>query len=231
MLWDNGQHLGRTSFQWSDPELAAQIRSSWTTRSGTASTDQVFSARSSAVTARTITLHTNGTTFTGLRQGSTELVRGTDYTVSGDQLTLTAQAMTRLSGNRNYGTNAVLHARFSAGVPWRINLITHDTPVQANATGTTASFAIPTAFRGDLLATMEAKYADGSNAGPHNWTSFKEFDRAFAPNYATGVTTLTPEFFAEVNDNARVTLTFHYWSGATVTYHVTRSGGAVTGTA
>ncbi|MFD4669141.1 cellulase family glycosylhydrolase [Lentzea sp. NPDC058450] len=230
MLWDNGQHLGRTSFQWSDPELAAQFKSSWTTRSGTASTDQVFSARSSAVTAKTITLNPNGTTFSGLRQGTTELTRGTDYTVSGDQLTLTTSAMTRLSGARNYGTNAVLSAHFSAGVPWRINLVTYDTPILANATGTTAAFSIPTTFRGDLLATMEARYADGSNAGPHNWTSFKEFDRAFAPNYATGATTLTPEFFAEVNDNARVTLTFHYWSGATVTYSVIRSGSAVTGT-
>jgi endoglucanase len=229
MLWDNGQHLGRTSFQWSDPELIAQIKSSWATRSGTASSDQVFSARSSAVTAKTITLNTNGTTFTGLRQGTTELVRGTDYTISGDQLTLTAAAMTRLSGSRSYGTNAVLSAQFSAGVPWRINLITYDTPVLSAATGTTAAFSIPTTFRGDLLATMEAKYADGSNAGPQNWTSFKEFDRAFAPNYTAGVTTLTPEFFAEVNDNARVTLTFHYWSGATVTYYVTRSGSAVTG--
>ncbi|MCR3751994.1 cellulase family glycosylhydrolase [Lentzea californiensis] len=229
MLWDNGQHLGRTSFQWSDPELAAQIKSSWTTRSGTASSDQVFSARSSAVTAKTITLSPNGTTFTGLRQGTTELVRGTDYTISGDQLTLPAAAMTRLSGSRAYGTNAVLTAHFSAGVPWRVNLITHDTPVLSAATGTTGSFAIPTTFRGDLLATMEAKYADGSNAGPHNWTSFKEFDRAFAPNYTTGATTLTPEFFAEVNDNARVTLTFHYWSGATVTYYVTKSGSTVTG--
>ncbi|WP_434443301.1 cellulase family glycosylhydrolase [Lentzea sp. E54] len=229
MLWDNGQHFGRTSFQWSDPELIAQIRSSWTTRSGTASTDQVFSARSSAVTAKTITLNTNGTTFTGLRHGTAELVRGTDYTIAGDQLTLTAAAMTRLSGSRNYGTNAVLSARFSAGVPWRVNLVTHDTPVLSSATGTTSSFSIPTIFRGDVLATMEAKYADGSNAGPHNWTSFKEFDKAFAPNYTTGATTLTPEFFAEVNDNARVTLTFHYWSGATVTYYVTRSGSSVTG--
>ncbi|GHH29108.1 cellulase family glycosylhydrolase [Lentzea cavernae] len=230
MLWDNGQHLGRTSFQWSDPELIAQIKSSWSTRSGTASTDQVFSARSSAVTAKTITLNTSGTTFSGLRQGTTELVRGTDYTVSGDQLTLTASAITRLSGSRDYGTNAVLTAHFSAGVPWRINLITHDTPVLANATGTTSAFSIPTTFRGDLLATMEAKYADGSNAGPHSWTSYKEFDKAFAPNYTTGATTLTPEFFAEVNDNARVTLTFHYWSGATVTYYVTKSGSSVTGT-
>ncbi len=90
MLWDNGQHFGRTSFQWSDPELFAQIKSSWTTRSGTASTDQVFSAKATAITAKTITLNLNGTSFVGLRHGTTELVRGTDYTVQGDQLTLTA---------------------------------------------------------------------------------------------------------------------------------------------
>ncbi|KOV83213.1 cellulase [Nocardia sp. NRRL S-836] len=230
MLWDNGQHFGRTSFQWSDPELIAQIRSSWTTRSGTASTDQVFSAKSSPVTAKTITLNLNGTTFSGLRQGTAELVRGTDYTVQGDQLTLTAAALTRLSGAREYGTNATITAHFSQGVPWRINLVTYDVPVLRNATGTTAAFAIPTTFRGDLLATMEAKYDDGSNAGPQNWTSFKEFDRTFAPNYTAGTTTLTPEFFAEVADNRRVTLTFHYWSGAKLTYYVTKSGSAVTGT-
>ncbi|MFK4088874.1 cellulase family glycosylhydrolase [Kribbella sp. NPDC020789] len=230
MLWDNGQHLGRTSFQWSDPELIAQIKSSWTTRSGTASTDQVFTAKSAAITAKTITLNLNGTSFMGLRHGTTELVRGTDYTVQGDQLTLSAPLLTRLSGSREYGTNAMLSARFSQGVPWRINLITYDTPVLSNATGTTSSFAIPTAFRGDLLATMEAKYDDGTNAGPHDWTSYKEFDRAFAPDYANGVTTLTPDFFAAVRDNARVTLTFHYWSGSTVTYYVTKAGTTVTGT-
>ncbi|SDG58732.1 Aryl-phospho-beta-D-glucosidase BglC, GH1 family [Lentzea fradiae] len=230
MLWDNGQHLGRTSFAWSDPELWAQIRSSWTTRSGTASSDMVFSAKANAITAKTITLQPNGTTFTALRHNGVDLVRGTDYTISGDQLTLTAAALTRLSGSRVYGTNAVLTAHFSAGVPWRIDVITHDVPVLSAATGTTGAFSIPTAFRGDRLATMEARYADGTNAGPHDWTSFKEFDRAFAPDYTSGVTTLTPEFFAEVRDNAQVTLTFHYWSGATVTYRVTRSGSSVSGT-
>ncbi|NUT93666.1 MAG: cellulase family glycosylhydrolase [Saccharothrix sp.] len=230
MLWDNGQHLNRTSFQWSDPELIAQIKSSWTTRSGTTSSDLVFSTKSAPITAQTLTLNLNGTRFVGLRQGSTELVRGTDYTVSGDQLTLSAALITRLSGAREYGTNAMLHARFSQGVPWRINLITYDTPVLSNATGTTSSFAIPTTFRGDLLATMEAKYDDGTNAGPHNWTSYKEYDRTFAPNYTAGTTTLTPDFFAEVRDDARVTLTFHYWSGAKLTYYVTKSGTTVTGT-
>ncbi|GLY22271.1 cellulase family glycosylhydrolase [Micromonospora sp. NBRC 101691] len=230
MLWDNGQHFHRTGFTWQDPELFGQIKSSWTTRSGTASADQVFSARASGITSKNLMLNLNGTSFVGLRQGSTDLVRGTDYTVSGDQLTLTAAALTRLHGNRAYGVNATLHARFSAGVPWRINVVTYDRPVLSNATGTTGAFALPAQFRGDQLATMEAKYADGTNAGPHNWTSYKEFDVTFAPDYAGSRIVLKPEFFAEVNDGAPVTLTFHFWSGERVTYRVTRSGGTVTGT-
>lgn len=230
MLWDNGQHFGRTSLQWSDPELITAIKSSWTTRSGTASTDQVYSAKASAIAAKTITLNLNGTTLLALRYNGTDLVRGTDYTVSGDQLTLTAALLTRLSGSRAYGVNAQLSAVFSAGVPWRIDLRTYDVPQVQNATGTTAAFAVPTTFRGDQLATMEATYADGTYAGPQNWTPFKEFDRTFAPNYTANTITLTPEFFAEVNDGARVTLKFHFWSGAIVTYYVTKSGSTVTGT-
>ncbi|WP_341720121.1 cellulase family glycosylhydrolase [Micromonospora sp. FIMYZ51] len=228
-LWDNGQHFNRISYQWTDPELFAQIKSSWTTRSGTASADQVYVPRTGSITAKSLTLHLNGTTFAGLRQGSTNLTQGTDYTVSGNQLTLTASAVTRLVGNRAYGVNATLQARFSTGVPWRIDVISYDPPVLSNATGSTASFAIPTQFRGDQLATMEARYADGSNAGPHDWTSYKEFDVAFAPDYPGNRITLTDTFFDAVRDGAAVTLTFHFWSGTQVTYRVTKSGGSVTG--
>jgi len=34
----------------------------------------------------------------------------------------------------------------------------------------------------------------------------------------------------EVTDGAAVTLTFHFWSGAILTYTLTRSGTTVTGT-
>ncbi|MBX7268112.1 cellulase family glycosylhydrolase [Micromonospora sp. Llam7] len=228
-LWDNGQHFDRTTFGWRDAELFAQIRSSWTTRSGTASADQVYVPRSGSVTAKSLTLNLNGTTFAGLRQGDTDLSQGTDYTVSGSQLTITASALTRLVGSRAYGVDATLHARFSAGVPWRIDVITYDTPVLSSATGSTGSFAIPAQFRGDQLATMEARYADGSNAGPHDWTSYKEFDVAFSPDYAGNRIALTDTFFGEVRDGSPVTLTFHFWSGAQVTYRVTKSGSNVTG--
>jgi aryl-phospho-beta-D-glucosidase BglC (GH1 family) len=231
MLWDNGQHFQRTGFEWNDPALYRQIRSSWTVRSGTAATDLVFVERSAGAAAVTVTLNRNGHTFTGLFRGSKKLVKGKDYTISGDQLTFSARLLGKLTGGGSYGEAAVLTARFSRGVPWSFHVVAYDRPALADAAGTTDAFAIPAAFHGDQLATMEARYADGTNAGPHDWTSFKEFGRAFAPDYTAGEIALTPTFFGEVADGAPVTLTFHFWSGETLTYTVTRSGTAVTGVA
>jgi endoglucanase len=227
MVWDAGQFLNRNTLQWRDPGVFAMMKAGWTTRSGTASSDQVYVPRTGAITSKSLTLNLNGTTFQGLRQGSTDLVQGADYTVSGSTLTLTPAAVTRLVGNRAYGVNATIEARFSSGVPWPISIISYDPPTQAAATGTT-SLTVPTQFRGDQLATMEATYADGSNAGPANWTPFKEFWTHFQPDYTAGTLILKPEFFAEVNDG-RVTLTFHFWSGTQITYYITKSGTSVTG--
>ncbi|MEO3754553.1 cellulase family glycosylhydrolase [Streptomyces sp. B6B3] len=226
--WDS--YINRQTFEPHDPDLFAQIQSSWTERSGTASSDMVFVSRTDPITDQTLTLNLNGTTFQGLSHNGSPLAEGTDYTLSGNQLTLTAAALTRLVGNRDYGVNATIQANFSQGLPWKIFIRSSDTPVLSNATGTTDSFAIPTQSRGDVLATMEAVYDDGSYAGPANWTSYKEYWSSFRPDHSNNTTLLTSTFFNEVNDGARVTLTFHYWSGATVTYHVTKSGTSVTGT-
>ncbi|RRR98449.1 cellulase family glycosylhydrolase [Glycomyces terrestris] len=228
-LWDNGQHFNRTTFQWRDPELFAMTKAAWTTRSGTASTDQIYVGRAATVADVSLTLNLNGTTFQGLRVGTTNLVQGTDYTISGSTLTIKASRLTTLLGDRSYGVRGTVHAVFSQGVPWRISVISYDQPTMSAATGASATFAIPTQFKGDQLATMEAKYADGTNAGPQNWTSYKEFGRAFNPDYAAGTVTLPTAFWSEVTDGQKVTLTFHFWSGRTVTYYVTESGGTVTG--
>ena len=230
-LWDPFSLLNRATLQWRDPALFNWIKSSWTTRSGTASFDKVFLPKSSPVTAKSLTLNLNGTSFRGLWQGGTKLVAGRDFTVSGSQLTLTAKALTRLAGDRAYGVNATLQARFSHGLPWQIDVVTYDTPVLSNATGTTGSFTVPTQYRGDVLATMEAKYADGSNAGQTNWTPYQEFNRAFSPDYPNGTIILTSDFLNALHDGESATLTFHFYSGVTVIYHVTKSGSSVTGTA
>ncbi|MGW3566900.1 cellulase family glycosylhydrolase [Streptomyces sp. NPDC000941] len=229
-LWDPFAYLNRDTLQWRDPALFVWIKSSWTTRSGTASFDKIFLPKSSPITAQSLTLNRNGTSFRGLWHGRTKLVEGRDYTVSGNRLTLTAKALTRLAGDRAYGVNAMLRARFSRGLPWQIDVVTHDTPVLTDATGTTSSFTIPTQYQGDVLATMHATYADGSNAGQTSWTPYQEFNKAFSPDYPGGKIILTPEFLNALRDAEPVTLTFHFYSGATVTYHVTKSGSSVTGT-
>ncbi|SFB93740.1 cellulase family glycosylhydrolase [Streptomyces aidingensis] len=232
MLWDNGQHFGRTTFEWSDPSLYRQIRSSWRVASGTASSDQIFVRRGGSPSDATLTLNPNGNRLWSVRHGHRWLVHGRDYTLDGDRLTVFAATLERLTAAREYGTNAVLTLRFSRGVPWEVKVISHDTPVVADAAGTTGGLVIPAAFHGDRLATMEAVYADGSgNAGPHGWTSYKEFGAAFAPDYDAGEITLPAAFFDEVRDGSTVLLTFHFWSGDTVEYTLTRSGTTVTGTA
>ncbi|GAA1692095.1 hypothetical protein GCM10009830_44790 [Glycomyces endophyticus] len=231
MLWDAGQFLNRATLHWRDQHMYEYFASGVTTRSGTASFDSVYLPSTGAITAKSLTLHRNGLEFQGLWHGGTRLAEGADYTVSGDTLTFTAAALTRLAGNRAYGVNATVEARFSAGVPWRVKVVTADAPVLSSATGPSASFAIPTQFKGDTLATMEAKYADGTNAGTATWTSYQEFWSNFRPDYAAGTLVLTPEFLAAVTDGQPVTLTFHFYSGATASYTITESGGTVTGTA
>ncbi|RRS01723.1 cellulase family glycosylhydrolase [Glycomyces terrestris] len=230
MIWDAGQFLNRNTLEWRDQYIADRIASSWTTRSGSTSFDRIYLEKSGTITDVSQTLNRNGLEFEGLWHGDTALVEGTDYTVSGDTLTIAAATLTRLAGDRAYGTNATIEARFSAGVPWRINVISFDTPVLADATGTT-SLVIPTQFNGDHIEQMEARYADGSNAGPASWTPYQESNVSWLPNYAGGTITVPSSFVNAIRDGEPVTITYHFWGGDSVTYTVTKTGGTVIGTA
>lgn len=226
--WDS--YIDRYTFQPRDPGLFSQITSSWTTRSGTASTDMLFQSKSLPISDHTFTLIPNGTTYVGLRQGSTWLVYGTDYTLNGYQLTLKASAFSRLVGNRAYGVDSTIQAVYDHGVPWNISIITDDWPWVSNMAGNTGSFAIPTQFNGDVLATIKSTYSDGSAAGSASWTPYQEYWNAFIPDYTNNVIKLTSGFLGSLKDGAKVTLELHFWSGATVLYYVTKSGTSVTGT-
>ncbi|MCB8901287.1 MULTISPECIES: cellulase family glycosylhydrolase [unclassified Streptomyces] len=231
-LWDPGfAYLNRATLKWRDPALFAWIKSSWTTRSGTASFDRVYLAKSSRITPQSLTLNPNGTKFRGLWHGDTKLAEGRDYTVFENRLTLTAPALTRLAGDRAHGVDATLQARFSKGLPWQIDVVTYDTPVLSDATGTAEQFAVPTKYLGDDLATMESTYSDGTNAGQTGWTPYQEFNQSFRPDFRNGTIILTTAYLKALRDGDPATLTFHFHSGAKVKYKVTKSGDSVTGTA
>lgn len=230
MLWDNGGRFDRRTLQWDDPELYNQFMASLKGRSSTGESDLIFIGKDAPAQDTVVPLHLNGNVLTTIKLGNVELMAGTDYVLNGEDLTLKASFLSGLTEFAELGEVAVLKAQFNKGADWNFHVMYNDTPVLQSVVGTTNNFAIPTAFNGDRLATMEAVYAAGGNAGPHNWTSFKEFARSFKPTYAANEISLTQGFFNEVNDGT-VILKFHFWSGAIIEYTITKNGTSITGTA
>ncbi|TCN26198.1 cellulase family glycosylhydrolase [Mesobacillus foraminis] len=231
MLWDNGQHFNRTNLKWNDQDFYELMRASWKTRSATAESDLIFIKKGEKVQDTSIKLELNGNKLTGFfmnRNKGDKLHKGKDYTLSGNTLTLKANTLEKLTASGQYGDNAELTASFNKGADWTFDVILHDTPKLQSSEGSADSFAIPAAFNGDRLATMEAVYSDGTNAGPQNWTSYKEFGYAFTPSYQSNEIKLLENFFNEVNDGI-VNLKFHFWSGEVLNYQITKNGNEVTG--
>lgn len=112
--------------------------------------------------------------------------------------------------------NATLQARFSRGLPWQIEVVTYDEAALSDAAGRTDGFTVPAQYRGDVLATMEARYGDGGYADQAGWTPYQEFNKAFSPDYRNGTVILQPEFLKSLRDGELVTLTFHFYSGKKV---------------
>ncbi len=74
---------------------------------------------------------------------------------------------------------------------------------------------------------MEAFYADGSGAGPQNWTTYKEYAYAFTVDYTMNTVTLTDKFFAEETRGGEIYLKFHFQSGEVLDYAILRDGSTV----
>ena len=229
MLWDNGQHYNRRTMEWNDPQLAAMMKASWEGRSVTGETDLIFVREGSETTRVLIPMDVHGQTLVDVSIGDRVLIAGPEYTYYKNRLTFQPGLLQELTADGDYGVNAEITARFSSGADWTFQVVLFDAPELSATSGTTEDFAIPAVFNGDQLATMEAKYEDGSNAGPQNWTSFKEFSYTFEPDYEEGEIVLKPNFFKETNDGT-VHLTFYFWSGETLEYTLTKAGDQVTGT-
>ncbi|MFC8797784.1 cellulase family glycosylhydrolase [Promicromonospora sp. NPDC057138] len=231
MWWDNGRHYDRYKREWRDQEQFDYISTAWTTRSGTASSDNVFVDASDKITDRSVTLNLNGLEFEKVKFGTTTLRAGKDYSLDGTTLTIKAKFIKRILGDREIGTSDQLKIYFSDGMPWKLNFISSEDVVIEDATGTNAGLTIPTAFNGDRLAMLESVYADGTAAGSIDWTTFPGFWEDFRPDYENGTILLTKLYLDSLKDGEQAYLTFHFWSGQTLEYTVTRDGTVVTGTA
>jgi len=229
MLWDNGQHFDRNALAWRNPDFYEAMNLGLHSRSSNAESDTVFVRRGEEGEDAAIRLNLNGNSLVEIRDGDRVLTAGADYALEGDRLTLQADLMKSLLKG-GLGENAVLTCVFSAGADWKLHIVQYERPKLSSARGIRSSFDIPAQFNGDRLATMEAAYAAGGNAGPDEWTAYKEFGRSFKPNEEGTLIALTKEFFDQVRDG-EVLLKLHYWSGEVVDYRLTIEGNNVSGVA
>ncbi|WP_438432673.1 cellulase family glycosylhydrolase [Gorillibacterium sp. sgz500922] len=228
MLWDNGQHFDRNAFAWKNPEFYAVMKAGLTGRSSNADSDLIFLRQDEPVADTTIHLNLNGNTLKAVKSGDRELSAGTDYVLDGEQLTLKADLLKSLVTDQ-LGEIAALTCTFSAGADWTFHLLSYKTPTTRSVEGGSRElFVLPVQFNGDKLATMETAYADGGNAGPDDWTPYKEFGKSFSPDYDNNLIQMPKAFFEQVKDG-EIRVKLHFWSGAVLDYTMTVSGDAVSG--
>jgi aryl-phospho-beta-D-glucosidase BglC (GH1 family) len=226
MLWDNGQHLGRTSLKWSDQSLFDMIKTSWKTRSSYAESDRLFIKDENKNSDVSMKLALNGNTLKSISNGNRKLVLGRDYTYENDTVTFKGNYVSSLLTD-SYGINDTLTMKFSAGEDWEVYVTHYSTPELGTGSGDTNGFAIPVQFNGSRLSTMEAVNGDGSGAGPQNWTTFKEYAYAFNVDYVNNEVVMTNNFFKEAKDG-EITLKFHFQSGEVLQCKILKAGTTVT---
>ncbi|MBY0012335.1 cellulase family glycosylhydrolase [Paenibacillus typhae] len=227
LLWDNGQHFDRRTFKWVDEELHQVMVQGWKGRSSNAQSDSVYIRKGSLLQDTVLELNMNGNIFRELLSGDKVLTEGTDFRLEGEKLILTSALLERLL-TEEYGVNAVLTAKFSSGADWPIKLIRYDTPVLRSSQGPQGIYSLPVLFNGDSLATLEAVYTGGGNAGPDEWTPYKEYIRHYYPDYKTGEIKFTDDFWSGVKDG-EMQLRMHFRSGEIVPYTITKEGFSIIG--
>lgn len=226
MLWETGGIFNRISQQWNDPELHVILMHTLTGRATTSESNLFFLYDEMAGEDAVTNLNLNGDNLVSVQDGTTTLTPGSDYLLNGEALTIKAHVLSKYATGA-FGEKGTLTINVDSGPAWKIFVRYASTPVPSALVRTTgAQLAIPVAFNGDLLATMESKNGDGSDAGPINWTSFQEFGKGFWPDYANNTITLPSDFFKNSPPGV-VNLSFHFWSGRILSYQleiVDRSG-------
>ena len=227
MLWDNGQHLNRHTYNWSDPSLYHMINTSQVTRSAYSQSDRIFVNERIKGKNIKLNLTLNGHFLKSIYDENRELIPNKDYSYDDGVITLYGAYIIR-NLNKNHGINQTLTLKFNEGEDWKVYLTYYDLPTLETAEGTTTAFIFPIDFKGSRIATLEATYTDGTSAGPQNWTTFKEFAYTFAPNYEDNTMVIKDKFFEEAKEG-KIMLKIHLQSGEILRYNLTKSGDKVIG--
>jgi endoglucanase len=226
MLWDNGQHMNRTSLNWNDLSLYNQIKASGNSRSSYSESDRIFIKDENRKKDVSMKLTLNGNNLKAIYNGNKQLVLGKDYTYNNSTVILKGDYINSVITDK-YETNATLTFKFSTGADWDVYLNHYKLPELSAGQDSAKSFEIPVKFNGSKLSTLEAINSDGTGAGPQNWTTYKEFDYAFSVDYNANKVIIKDKFFKEAKDG-KITFKLHFQSGEILECNISKSGESVT---
>ncbi|WP_160692819.1 cellulase family glycosylhydrolase [Clostridium sp. C2-6-12] len=226
MLWDNGQHMNRTTLNWNDLSLYNQIKASWNSRSSYSESDRIFIKDENRKKDVSVKLTLNGNSFKEIYNGSQKLILDKDYSYDNNgTVTLKGNYINSIITDK-YAENATLAFKFSAGADWNVYINHYKVPELNTGKGSTNSFEIPVKFNGSKLSTLEAINSDGTGAGPQNWTTYKEYDYAFSVDYNANKVIIKDKFFNEAKDG-KINFKLHFQSGEILELNVLKSGESV----
>lgn len=222
MLWDNGQHMNRTSLNWNDLSLYNEIKASWNSRSSYSESDRIFIKALNKKEDVKIKLTLNGNNLKGIYNNDKELKLDNDYTYDNNGTVILKGNYINSVINDKYGVNSTLTFKFSAGADWNVYLNYYKSP----EFGCNDSLEIPVKFNGSKLSTLEAVNSKGVAVGPQNWTKYKEYDYAFSVDYKANKVIIKNNFFKEAEDG-KIIITLNFESAESLQCSVFKSGDTV----
>lgn len=191
MLWDNGaDNLDRPAHKWRDPVsvniimnalklVANSLPDSTTDPQATSqwSSAYIFHKVGEPVISQKLPLLLNHNTLVSVTGSDGKVLEvGSDYTVSGSNVTFTAAFLSRfLSATAEPGIKSTLTLTFSAGSPFTIDIVQWDTPELASNSSvakTGSDLRIPVTYKGLKKVAAVKIVADGGVYVFDDWTQY-----------------------------------------------------------
>lgn len=232
MLWDNGQHLNRYTYEWSNAQFGEMIEASMDGRSSyAAGLDTEFLSDPVPEGGVSIPLTLNGNELTAIEVDGVPLIKGAEYTVESAVVQLTESYLARLAEQTGgeAGNSVTLRMQFTSGADWYHTLVYTDPLVMMESQGVAGeALSIPTEFNGNQLKSIVSRDQNGNIVSNNNWWTYLEHSREFAPDREAGTIQLLPDYTSLLADGV-YDLTFNFYDDIERVYQLTVQNGVISG--
>lgn len=233
ILWDNGQHLNRTTYEWNNPLFGGMIETSMHTKSSySTELNTNFLTNEDLEKGLTIPLTLNGNTLTNIttETGST-LDDGNQYSIVDNEIHLSASYLQEVFEKEQVGETTSFVFHFSNGENWHQNLVYVDKPKLKESSGDVGDVIhIPTEFNGHQLEKVVSKNSQGEIVSNNSWWDYLEMANEFHPNYKENTIDLLSNYTQLLSDDT-YELTFTFYSGDSFIYQLEVIDGKIVGSA